>query len=433
MLNWPPFVLHKIHRRNYFFQTADFVQNGAKKNRFFECHTPTSSRSQYLSEKSSRSSVTNPRSRFVQQVTSSLTNTTRFHYDRPMLRRGGIFRRAYRVSVLMTVFAAIGAAPAQANSYLGKPGEPPATVRAATCALSGGFIHLYTALDNGLFEKYGVKVEFVSIRGSVVSLAALASDEIQFLYCAADATIPGMAAGSDAKLIGAPLVGLPWVMLARKDITRPENLKGKSIAVTRPGDLTFRLARAFLKKFNLTEDEVKIRPVGGTGQVEPFNAMRAGLAEACLVTPPLDARGKREGFNLVYRLNDLGLPAVYSSLHTNTKSLRDRSTVVQKWVAALAEAIAFVEKNPDKGKTAVSKQLRLTDSEALQSAYDAYARLLVNRRLTVPENTVAGIIEVAREQGTNVRKNAQEIVDNSYADNLEKSGFLKELWGAELG
>jgi hypothetical protein len=69
----------------------------------------------------------------------------------------------------------------------------------------------------------------------------------------------------------------------------------------------------------------------------------------------------------------------------------------------------------------------------LQSAYDAYARLLVNRRLTVPENTVAGIIEVAREQGTNVRKNAQEVVDNSYAENLEKSGFLKELWGTELG
>jgi len=59
--------------------------------------------------------------------------------------------------------------------------------------------------------------------------------------------------------------------------------------------------------------------------------------------------------------------------------------------------------------------------------------LLVNRRLTVPENTVAAIIDVAREQGTNVRKNAQEIVDNSYAENLEKSGFLKELWGAELG
>jgi NitT/TauT family transport system substrate-binding protein len=322
---------------------------------------------------------------------------------------------------------------ARANPYLPKAGDTPTTVRVAACAITGGFIHLYAALDNGLFDKYGMKTEFVSIRGSGVALAALASDEIQFLYCAADATIPGIAAGSDAKLIAAPLVGLPWVLLARKDIKRVEDLKGKSIAVTRPGDLTFRLARALLKKFNLSDAEVNIRTVGGTGQVEPFNAMRAGIAEAALVTPPLDARGRRDGFNLVYRLNDLGLPAVYSSLHANAKTLRDRATIAQRWVAVLAESIQFVERNPEKAKAAVSKALKLNDADALQSAYDAYAKLLINRRLTVPEQTVAGVIEVAREQGTNVRRKSAEIVDNRFAEDLEKSGFLKELWGAELG
>jgi NitT/TauT family transport system substrate-binding protein len=321
---------------------------------------------------------------------------------------------------------------ASANPYLPKSGETPATVRVAACAITGGFIHLYAALDYGLFDKYGMKVEFVSIRGSGVALAALATDEIQFLYCAADATIPGVAAGTDGKLIAAPLVGLPWVMLARKDIKRVEDLKGKSIAVTRAGDLTFRLARALLKKFNLSDTEVNIRTVGGTGQVEPFNAMRAGIAEAALVTPPLDARGRREGFNLVYRLNDLGLPAVYSSLHANAKTLRERSSIAQRCVAALAESVQFVEKNPDKGKAAVSKALKLNDADALQSAYDAYAKLLINRRLIVPEQTVAGVIDVAREQGTNVRRKAAEIVDNRFAEDLSRSGFLKELWGADL-
>jgi len=321
---------------------------------------------------------------------------------------------------------------ARANPYLAKPGEAPTTVRVAACAITGGFIHLYTALDNAVFEKYGMKVEFVSIRGSGISLAALAADEVQFLYCAADATIPGMASGSDAKLIAAPLIGLPWVLLTRKDIKRPEELKGKSIAVTRPGDLTFRLARALLKKFNLSESDVKILTVGGTGQVEPFNAMRSGFAEAALVTPPLDVRGRRDGFNVTYRLNDLNLPAVYSSLHTNAKSLRDRPQIVQKWVAALAEAIQFVERNPDKGKAAVSKALKLNDADALQSAYDAYAKLLVNRRLTVPESSVAGVIEVAREQGTTIRRKAVEMIDNRFAEDLDKSGFLKELWGSDV-
>lgn len=320
-----------------------------------------------------------------------------------------------------------------ANPYLAKAGEAPVTVRVAACAITGGFIHLYAALDNGLFDKYGMKVEFVSIRGSGVSLAALAADEVQFLYCAADATIPGMASGSDAKLIAAPLIGLPWVLLTRKDIKRPEELKGKSIAVTRPGDLTFRLARALLKKFNLSESDVKILTVGGTGQVEPFNALRSGFAEAALVTPPLDVRGRRDGFSLIYRLNDLGLPAVYSSLHTNAKTLRERPLLAQKWAAALAESLQFVEKNPDRGKAAVGKALKLNDADALQSAYDAYAKLLVNRRLSVPESSVSGVIEVAREQGTNVRRKASEMIDNRFAEDLEKSGFLKELWGAEIG
>jgi NitT/TauT family transport system substrate-binding protein len=336
------------------------------------------------------------------------------------------------VFVLLSSACFVVAPRASANPYLSKPGEAPATVRTATCAITGGFIHLYAALDNGLFDKYGVKVEFVSIRGSGVALAALASDEIQYLYCAADATIPGMASGSDAKLIASPLVGLPWVLLARKDIKRPEELKGKSIAVTRAGDLTFRLARALLRKFNLTESDVKILTVGGTGQVEPFNAMRAGLAEASLVTPPLDVRGRRDGFNLVYRLNDLGLPALYSSLHANAKSLKERPLVTQKLVAALGESIQFVEKNPEKGKASVSKALKLNDADALQSAYDAYAKLLVNRRLLVPESTVGSAVEVAREQGTNVRRKPGEIIDNRFSEDLEKSGFLREIWGGEM-
>ena len=80
----------------------------------------------------------------------------------------------------------------------------------------------------------------------------------------------------------------------------------------------------------------------------------------------------------------------------------------------------------------MSKALKLNDADALQSAYDAYAKLLVNRRLIVPESTVAGVIEVAREQGTNVRRKAGEMIDNRFAEDLNKSGFLKEIWGTEL-
>jgi NitT/TauT family transport system substrate-binding protein len=331
-----------------------------------------------------------------------------------------------------TLVLTLAGAGAQANPYLAKPGDTPIKARVGTCSITGGFIHFYTALFNGLFDKYGLRIEHVTLRGGVVSLAALSADEIQFIYCSADPMIPRMAAGADAKLIGSPLVGLPWVLMGRKEIKRPQELRGKTIALSRPGGLTDQLAKAVMKKFNLTTQEVKLLHIGGTGQLEPYNAMVQGLTQATFLTPPMDVRAKRDGFILIYNLNELDVPSVYSSIFTNSKTLKERPALVQKFAAALAEAVYFVEKNPEKSKAALAKILAINDQEVLQSAYDAYAKNLVNRRLTVPVNAVAQAVEIAREDGTQIRKRPSEIIDNSFAEQLERSGFLKELWGNEL-
>jgi NitT/TauT family transport system substrate-binding protein len=333
---------------------------------------------------------------------------------------------------IVAIFVLILFGHVRANPFLPKPGEQPMAARVGTCSITGGFIHFYSALYNGLFDKYGVKIEHVTLRGGVVSLAALSADEIQFIYCSADPMIPRMAAGADAKLIGSPIVGLPWVLVGRKDIRRPQDLKGKSIALSRPGGLTDQLAKSVMKKFNLTTQDVKLVHIGGTGQLEPYNAMVQGLTQATFLTPPMDVRARRDGFSLIYNLNELGMPSVYSSMFTNTKGLNERRVLVQRFVAALAEAVHFLEMNPEKGKAALSKVLSINDQEVLQSAYEAYAKLLVNRRLIVPANAVAQAVETAREDGTQIRKKPAEIIDNSFAEQLEKSGFLKELWGNEL-
>ena len=95
-------------------------------------------------------------------------------------------------------------------------------------------MHLYTALENNLFDKYGFKLEHIYIRGTGPSLAALLADEIQFLYCAAEATIPALVSGIDAKIVAAPLVKMPFVLVTQKEIRRLEDLRGKSLGIVRP-------------------------------------------------------------------------------------------------------------------------------------------------------------------------------------------------------
>ena len=352
------------------------------------------------------------------------------HRDERNSRPGA--RRARKLFFAIAILIVLCGASVHANPFLPKPGEPPIAARVGTCSITGGFIHFYSALYNGLFDKYGLKIEHVTLRGGVVSLAALSADEIQFIYCSADPMIPRMAAGADAKMIGSTIVGLPWVLVGRKDIRRPQDLKGKSIALSRPGGLTDQLAKSVMKKFNLTTQDVKLIHIGGTGQLEPYNAMLQGLTQATFLTPPMDVRAKRDGFSLVYNLNELGVPSIYSSMFTNAKGLKERPVLVQRFVAALAEATHFLEMNPDKGKAALAKVLSINDQEVLQSAYDAYAKSLVNRRLVVPANAVAAAVETAREDGTQIRRKPAEIIDNSFAEQLDKSGFLKELWGRQL-
>lgn len=334
------------------------------------------------------------------------------------------------LGIRATIICLFLSVTASANPYLPRAGERLTTLRVATSAVTGGFVHFYSGLDYGIFEKYGLKCEHIYIRGQSPALAALAGDQLQFTYGAADGSLPGLAAGVEAKIVASPLIKLPYVMVARKDVRRPEDLKGKSIGVTRPGDLSARLSRQVVRKFGMTTDEVTIHPIGGS-QSERYQAMIGNVVQAILVTPPLDVRAKSDGFNIIYRLVDLEIPFIYSSLLTNYKMLRERPEIVQRMVAALAETVYFVEKNPDKAKAAIAKAMRVKDEEALQSSYNVYAKEIVDRTMVVPAKSVSEAVEIARETGTLVRRKPEELYDNSFVNNLEKSGFLKEIWGNE--
>jgi ABC-type nitrate/sulfonate/bicarbonate transport system substrate-binding protein len=148
-----------------------------------------------------------------------------------------------------------------------------------------------------------------------------------------------------------------------------------------------------------------------------------------VITPPLDVRARNDGFNVLYRLIDLEIPFIYSSLHTTTRAIYERPEIVQRMVAAFAESISFVEKNPGKAKASMAKAMRIKDEEALQVSYNVYAKDIVDRHMIVPGNAVADSVELTRSLGTQVKRRPEDLYDNSFVLNLEKSGFLKELWG----
>ena len=180
-----------------------------------------------------------------------------------------------------------------------------------------------------------------------------------------------------------------------------------------------------VKKFNVPD--VTMRPIGGS-QNERYQAMVANLVQGVVVTPPIDVRAKNDGYNVTYRLIDLDIPFIYSSLHATSRVVRERPEMVQRMVAAFAEAIHFVDKNPGKTKSAIAKIMRTKDEEALQVSYNVYTKDIVDRRMIVPGQAVSDSVDLLRSLGTPIKRKTEEIYDNTFVHNLEKSGFQKELW-----
>ena len=124
----------------------------------------------------------------------------------------------------------------------------------------------WMAKEIGAYEKYGIDAEMIYISSGPTTVQALLGGDIIGGVAATNAVIA-------AVLRGAPLVSVLstantpyhrfWV---QPEITRIEDLKGKTIGVTRFGSVTDNLTRMLLKKYGL-ENAVSVRQMGGTIEV----------------------------------------------------------------------------------------------------------------------------------------------------------------------
>ncbi len=318
------------------------------------------------------------------------------------------------------------------NPYLAKPGEAPVTVKAGWCAVSAGFLQLYVARDYGLFQKYGINIQTGGMNaGADAALAATTRGDYDFMYCAAAATIPGLVAGHEVTLLSAPLVGLPYVAIAKKEYTSIKDMKGKKAGISRPGDLDERLTREMLKANGLPQDWLVMQPAGG--QTERYTNLLAGVVDTVNVTPPLEVQAKKDGLNVIYKMKDLPIPFIYSAMHASNRTVREKPQVTQRFLAAIAESVWWINGHKAEAEESIRKQLNITDAESLDSAYQAYAKDYVNPSIDVPMKAVQDTIDFAKTQGTPVQKEKPEqITDLTFVKDLQTSGFLEKMWGKKV-
>jgi len=135
--------------------------------------------------------------------------------------------------------------------------------------------------QQGFGEKHGLKIEIIPLKNGALAHKALLSGELDSIESSPGAAILAGAHGADIKITGCDWPGVPHGLMVRANITKVEDLKGKTVAVAAPGSLPNLLIGAILEKYNVAPADVRFANLGG--DLDRFKAVISGVVDAGIV------------------------------------------------------------------------------------------------------------------------------------------------------
>lgn len=260
------------------------------------------------------------------------------------------------------------------------------TVKVAITAIATTTIPTWVAVAKGFFKEQGLDAQVTYIAGSTSSIPALINGDIQIAETQAAASVQAQLKGQDTVSLAthAPYADLRF--MSQQSITKMEDLKGKSLAVTKPGTVSDTVGRSVLPKFGLTPDK-DVRIVYVDTQPGQLAALQNKSVDAMLTPPPFDEIAKKAGFRELFSVRTLNFPYPTDGVVTTRKFVKEHPDVVVKYLKAFEQAVHFAPANPEETKKIVSAQTKETDPEILNAAYTAQ----MNDWADPPTPTIEGI------------------------------------------
>lgn len=292
----------------------------------------------------------------------------------------------------------------------------------AVSATQTGF---YIAKDAKLFEKYGLFVDPVYVPGGSRMAQAIIAGEFPLALAGGNIVNVNLA-GGDIVIIGG-VVNVPsFYLFVQPAIKRNEDLKGKALGITRYGASTDVSLRAYLKKYGLEPDrDVKILQMGG--QPEIVAGMQAGVVQGGILSSPADFRAKRSGFVMLANFAKEGIDYPTTSVVSTRSTIKKDRDTVKRFLMAYGEAVDLLFRDKELAMKVIGKWTRTQDRETLESSYE-YATNFIERPPRLPFKATENIVASMAETDPRAKDHkAEEFLDPSIYNELEKSGFFKSL------
>jgi NitT/TauT family transport system substrate-binding protein len=315
-----------------------------------------------------------------------------------------------RISIALALLIGIFAPPAGAAAL--------EEILVAHPALTFGDIPYFIARENGFYRDEGFHVKDIMIRGGVTASQALQAGSVQFtlaLGTGARAALSGMTIKAVMVFCDKPY----HFLYARPDlgVRSAKDLKGKRIAVTGLGSVTYYAARKVAQHVGLDPDrDVSIVSVG-----DIWPALAGGSVESGLIRPPFTNMADKMGMVRIAAVGD-ALQIPMSGVVTSEKMIRERAELVRNFIRATYRGLKFFLDNRSESIQMLNRVTAM-EPEVAQTTYDFY-KTIMTREGVPSERALADDFEITRDM---LKKEAQNLTRAQAEQKMYDFSFLKQV------
>ena len=291
----------------------------------------------------------------------------------------------------------------------------------------GNLTPFWVGREAGLYRQYGVDADVVFFRGSTIAINALVTKDAQFAGLGASSSVLAKLGGMDTVLIATATPGLLFYLITKKEIKGANDLKGKKIAVSRPGTDSDLAARVAVQRLGLAEKDVAFVSVGA--DAERVMAMSQNVVDATVVTVAGYIAAQRLGFHTLLDLSQANVPYEAASLITTQTLIRENPDLVHRFTRGFVAAIQYAQTHREFTIKVLSKYMRTDDKDILNASYDYFVGRIIPRTPYVSEKGLQAVIDFIRQRNPQTpNAKVQEFMDNRFIKELDDGGFIQKLY-----
>ena len=257
---------------------------------------------------------------------------------------------------------------------------------------------LWVASKMGFFEKEGLEVPIVTMRGSPLTIQALTADSIYIANATVDTLISAYEKGAYITMIGGLINGLGLSMIGGKGYKTYADLRGTTIGTQTLTSGTGFALRLVLKAHGMEYPrDYKLLNIGGAS--DRYQALTSGQISSAPVGVPLDLVAKQQGFNVIGYFAD-DQPNFQFNVYIVKRAWAEKNRLlIVRFMKAMAATMRWMMENREAACGYLSKEMVISVDHCRYASDYNWKNRIWDRNADLNVEGVRTLIRITAEQG----------------------------------